>query len=488
MNKQLRLNVEFYKKGLFHKIAYVDKQAQEVVKLHPKQVQALQYFTDDKTKYIGYGGSARGGKTILIDAAILFECYAYPGTRYLLARKELINMFQTTWKTMQRLFNNFDIKEKEDYTHNQQTHTVTFLETGSEIILLDASYRPSDSDITRLGSLEVTKACIDQSEQIHPKMIEKIGERVGNQFNLRYNLKGKVLEVFNPARTHVYGRYWKPYKAGNETENRRFVRALPTDNPGAEAKRWVKEKQKDYESGDMSEAEYQKQILGNFDFETDPNVLFEFNNVLDLFTNEHVSPDPASRYITTDIAMQGSDLFTIFVWYGWAVVDIIAVAKSGGARVIQEIKKAMAKHSVYGQNVVYDSDGVGAFVGTAGGFIPSAKPFVNNASPMMVQGEKEQYRNLKAQCAYRIAKRVEKHQVLIMDRAIKGNIDLRDKIAEEIAAIKKDGKEDTKLGLCKKDQMRQALGGRSPDYADSFIMREYIEVCPVSRGRRSVKI
>ena len=78
MNKQLRLNVEFYKKGLFHKIAYFDKQAQEVVKLHPKQVQALQYFTDDKTKYIGYGGSARGGKTILIDAAILFEWHQVP--------------------------------------------------------------------------------------------------------------------------------------------------------------------------------------------------------------------------------------------------------------------------------------------------------------------------------------------------------------------------------------------------------------------------
>ena len=122
-------------------------------------------------------------------------------------------MWQTTWKTMMRLFANFDIKKDVDFTHNQQRHEVKFLETGSEIILFDARFEPSDPDITRLGSMEVTKAFIDQSEQVDARVVEKIGERVGTHQNLKYNLKGKVLESFNPAHTHVYRRYYKPWKA-----------------------------------------------------------------------------------------------------------------------------------------------------------------------------------------------------------------------------------------------------------------------------------
>jgi len=207
-NELFYTNVDLYKRGKYELITYYDRQSNEIVRLHPKQVQALKYFNDPDTKYIGYGGSARGGKTILGDLAILLECYAYPGTRYLLARKELKNLLQTSWKTMLRLFSNFDIQKDVDFVHDKQRNEVRFLGPGSEIILFDARYEPSDPDITRLGSMEITKAFIDQSEQIYMKVVEKIGERVGTHMNLKYDLKGKVLEGFNPAQTHVYRRYY----------------------------------------------------------------------------------------------------------------------------------------------------------------------------------------------------------------------------------------------------------------------------------------
>lgn len=489
-NDLLRKNADLYKRGRYDLIAYKDLQADEVVRLHPKQIQALEYFNDGKAKYIGYGGSARGGKTVLGDLAILLECYAYPGTRYLLARKELINMWQTTWKTMMRLFANFDIKKDVDFTHNQQRHEVKFLETGSEIILFDARFEPSDPDITRLGSMEVTKAFIDQSEQVDARVVEKIGERVGTHQNLKYNLKGKVLESFNPAHTHVYRRYYKPWKARTETDNRKFVRALPADNPGAEAQRWVQEKLIDYAAGDMSEIEYQRQILGNFEYDTDPSILIEYDALLDIVTNAHVQPDRENRYITADIALQGSDRFMVAVWYGWVCVEVVVMEKSGGKQIVDLIRKLMAKHAVFGSRVIYDSDGVGGFIGSRGGFIPAAKAFHGGAAPFKRRGRPENYENLKAQCSYEVAKVINARKIYIPESALPRPAQHESEmLVEDLnAAIRgRDMDKDGKLCLKKKEDVKRDLG-RSPEYADIVLMRQYVELMPKPKPRRAAGV
>lgn len=475
-------NIEAYKRGDYASIAYYDKQSNEVVQLHPKQVQALKYLNDNTTKFTGYGGAARGGKTLIGCLFILLECYAYPGTRYLLARRQLKNLLQTSWKTMLRLFANFDIQKDVDYKHNQQYHEVKFLETGSEIILFDAIYMPSDEDGVRLGSMEVTKAFIDQSEQVNPKMVEKISERVGTHMNLKYNLKGKVLESFNPSKKHVYRRYYKPWKDKRETDNRRFVRALPADNPGAEAVRWVEEKVIDYQNGDMSKTEYERQIKGNFEYDNDPTALILYDAIQDAFNNDHVPESTIEKYITVDAAMQGSDLFRAAVWLGFVMVDYIAIAKSGGKDIIDAVNALRRKWGIRPSNIVYDADGVGAFIGGKGGFIPGARPFNNGARPFPEKGKageksikKPNYENLKTQCHYHMARRI--NQGGYYFKAVAKEED-RQMLTEELEQVKsRDIDKDGKLKIKRKEDIKADIG-RSPDFSDIIMMREYFELKP----------
>jgi hypothetical protein len=54
----------------------------------PKQFLAWKYLTDAVTTEVGYGGAAHGGKSYLGCEWLTDMCLAYPGTGWLLGRKE----------------------------------------------------------------------------------------------------------------------------------------------------------------------------------------------------------------------------------------------------------------------------------------------------------------------------------------------------------------------------------------------------------------
>ena len=50
-------------------------------------------------------------------------------------------------------------------------------------------------------------------------------------------------------------------------------------------------------------------------------------------------------------------------------------------------------------------------------------------------------------------------------------------ITEELEQIKSDNKDGQKLSVINKDSVKQAIG-RSPDYRDMLLMREYFDLKP----------
>ena len=135
------------------------------IEFHPsqKQFEAWGYLTDEVKTEIGYGGAAHGGKSYLGCFWITASCMAYPGTGYLLGRKELTNLKRTTLLTLFKIFKDFGLSDK-NYDYNQQNNTITF-DNGSQIFLLDLGYKPSDPLFTRLGGLELTGAFVDESNR-----------------------------------------------------------------------------------------------------------------------------------------------------------------------------------------------------------------------------------------------------------------------------------------------------------------------------------
>lgn len=195
-----------------------------------KQGEAWEKLTDNVTTEIGYGGAAHGGKSFLLCFWEVAMCLAYPGNGWGLGRKELKNLKLTTLLTFYEVCEKYRILPGKHFKTNEQLGIVTF-SNGSQIFLLDLAYQPSDPLYTRLGGLQLTGAGVDQSEEVEFKAIDILSTRVGRRLNDKYHLTPKVFETFNPAKNHVYQRFYKPWRSGELPKHRAFIQALPTDNP-----------------------------------------------------------------------------------------------------------------------------------------------------------------------------------------------------------------------------------------------------------------
>lgn len=192
------------------------------------------------------------------------------------------------------------------------------------------------------------------------------------------------------------------------------------------------------------------------------------------------------RRITTDIAMQGSDKFVVYVWEGKVMIDFLSIDKSTGQSIIGSIKGMAIKYGVANSDICYDNDGVGAFVGGQGGFIDGAIEFKNGGTP--IGGE--HYNHLKSQCYFNSGSSVfaneyyipkeytfKGHKTQVASRLIDEETTLEDRLKYERKAIKR-GKpdDDGKLQVIKKSEMKVYLDNQSPDFLDAFMMREYFEL------------
>lgn len=101
---------------------------------------------------------------------------------------------------------------------------------GSEILLIDLAYKPSDPLYERLGSLELTDGAIDESGEVDEMAIQILSTRIGRYRNSEYGIRRKILETFNPNKGHVNRRYYIPHREKTLPEHRIFIPALVTDN------------------------------------------------------------------------------------------------------------------------------------------------------------------------------------------------------------------------------------------------------------------
>ena len=89
---------------------------------------------------------------------------------------------------------------------------------------------------------------------------------------------------------------------------------------------------------------------------------------------------------------------------------------------------------------------------------------------MMMIIKLENFFNLKAQCYYLLAEYINAHRL-----AIECETDVQERIIEELEQVKsRDADKDGKLKIQGKDVMKELLG-RSPDFADTLMMRMYFE-------------
>jgi hypothetical protein len=153
-------------------------------------------------------------------------------------------------------------------------------------------------------------------------------------------------------------------------------------------------------------------------------------------------------------------------WEGLQIKKIRTLLKSAINDVVDEVRAIQQEYQVPLRNIVIDEDGVG---GGAKDFL-RCQGFVNNSKPL----RKENYQNLKTQCFYTLAKKINEGQVGINCP----DISIKECIIEELEQVRtKNQDKDAKLQIVPKDTIK-ALIGRSPDYADALAMRMYYEIKP----------
>ena len=392
---------------------------------------------------------------------------ANPGVRYLIGRKELINLRKTTLATFFKMVGELGYLPTDLFRLNSMTNTIRF-KNGSEIVLMDMAYKPSDPEYLRFGGLELTGAFVDESNECEEKALSIIKTRIGRQKNVEFKIKPKLLETFNPSKNHVYFRYYKPYKNKEQEEHKVFIPALVTDNPYLDDT-YIDQLRK------ADKITRERLLNGNFEYDDDPSRLFDFDALNDLFTKQYVFKEQENKFMTVDVARFGVDLTVIMLWKDFYVYKIHYFDKNDLKQLVDYIIDLCGREGIARSHITVDEDGVG---GGVVDYLPGCKGFVNNSRPIEKPNSRElvaNYANLKTQCYYCCADAVNSGSVGVYASFPEF---ARNRLIEDLEQVKrKNPDKDEKIRIVGKDEIKEVIG-RSPDFGDAFSMRWIFELKP----------
>lgn len=439
-----------------------------------KQKIAFDYLQDQTTTELFYGGGAGGGKTYLGCLWIALSCIRYPGSRWVIGRAELKSLKASTLLTFFDILREWGLETEKDYRYNQIDGIIAFW-NGSTVYLHGLKTEPSDPEFDKLGSTEYTGAFIDECSQVSTKAKNIVMSRLRYKLE-EFQLVPKLLMCSNPTKNFLYYDFYKPSKNGELIEYRKFVPALVTDNPYI-SPFYIENLKK------LDKVTKERLLYGNFEYDDDPAKLFEYDNIVNMFTNSYVENSKEKVYLSVDVARFGSDNTILTVWRGFYVVKVLVYSKNSIEDNKRIVLETAAKYSIPRSQIIIDEDGVG------GGLVdslPGVKGFVNNSRPYVketIPGKRpvlHNFGNLKAQCYFSFAASVNSNEVGIYEEI---PVEYKDLIIEELEQVKrKDPDKDSKIYITPKEEIKEKLG-RSPDFADSLMMRWYFEVLPVKDYR-----
>jgi hypothetical protein len=439
------------------------------MKLQKKQTECIDALEDSITTDLLYGGGAGGGKSLVGVYWQIKRRLKYPGTRGLIGRANLKTLKETTLQSFFEVCTMQGLKAGTHFNYNQQSSIITFY-NGSIIFLKDLFLYPSDPNFDELGSLEITDAFVDESNQIVEKAWNIVKSRIRYKLD-ENNLIPKMLGTCNPAKGWIYNKFYKPYKEGKLPKNVLFIPALVTDNIDNISKHYITNLQ------GLDEASKQRLLYGNWEYDDDVSTLIKYDCIIDCFTNNFVST--GEKYITADIARKGKDNTVIIVWNGLRVENIF---EENGRLVdenVNKIKELQQFYNVPNSNTIVDEDGIGGGVADylkCKGFVNNSMPLSNPNAPYNEKGEKpkENFTNLKSQCYFKLAEKINNNKIFVNTQ----NVNHRAAIIQELEQVKQHNMDkDGKKSVIPKDMVKASIG-RSPDFSDALMMRMWFEFKP----------
>jgi len=456
-----------------------------------KQLQAFRYLLNDSDTDICYGGGAGSGKSYLGCAWLIISAIRYPGTRWLMGRSKLKALEETTLVTFFDVASSWGLETEVHYKYNSKKNVIVFGKDygGSVILLKDLFSYPSDPEFDSLGSLEITGAFLDEAAQISNKAKEIVRSRirykldnfcpkcsrirtdepldevevdgvVKKQWKCKcghetFGLAPKILLTCNPHKGWLYSDFYKPWKNDSLPDGKRFVPALVSDNQFIQST-YVENLQ------GLTGTNRERLLEGNWEYDEESYSLITYDAIMDVFTNRVPSGE---RIITADIARQGRDKTVVCVWDGLRAERFFVLDKNKVTEAAELIEDVRSRYNVHWHNIYIDADGVGG--GTLDLLNEDVNGIVNNSPPVFVEGDKENFANLKSQLYFYLAEYVNKRLIYVRPD------EYRDRVVQELEWVRqKDAFNDGKFAVIPKQEIKESLG-RSPDFLDCLAFRMY---------------
>jgi phage terminase large subunit len=444
-----------------------------------KQELAWDKWMDDTTRFIVFGGGAGGGKSWVGCEMILTGCYFYPGSSWFLARNELKRLMNTTYKTWLKVCKHHKIPDT-DWKLDGQYNVIKF-NNGSEVHLLDVSYKPTDPLYERFGSYEFTGGFGDEINEWEFDAYDVLKSRIGR--NNKFETKEGTIEVppkffgaCNPAKNWVYQEFYKPWRDNTMPPEKAFIQSLYSDNPH------TAEMYGEQLASIKNVINRQRLMQGLWEYTDDISSLVTYTTLSDMFGN--APQTTGTMYAVFDVSRGGNDKAIANIFDGWHSIERVEVPKTDDPQELREsVREILVSRKIAYRNALYDDNGIGWALG--GGELKGMRQFVGSRSPLPTKvqiqikkknrldpnGEKPNFNNLKSQCGFYLANKVNNHEVSVTDKNDK------DIIIEDLTAllVEKDIEKEGKQQLRPKEDVKEDLG-RSPDHGDTFIMRAWFDL------------
>lgn len=438
-----------------------------------KQLEAAEYWVDNETEEILYGGAKGGGKSYLGASLIFGDALIYPETHYFIARKELNDLRKYTIPTIYEVFKNWGLELKNYATFNGQDNVFN-LKNGSKVFLIACKEEPSDPLFERFGSMQNTRGWIEEGGEVPENAKANLWLSVGRWKNKEYNLKKKLLITANPKKGWMKVNFIDLWKKDELPKSRKFVQAFATDNTYLPL---------DYLESLKNEKDLvrrQRLWLGDWDYDESKDSLVTFDALSDAFSNTITKDN--QKYLMIDVARFGKDYTTFNFWEGLELVKIEKRAKQSTEMTKQQAKDFASAERIPYSNIMIDEDGIGGAVVDG---MQGVRGFIANSTPIPTKSQirgrlrkienhlipKTNFANLKSQCAFKLAELITEHKIAFKVP------EYRDIIIEELTALlkHKNVDKDGKLQIKPKDEVKEEIG-RSPDFGDAIIFRAWYEL------------
>lgn len=209
-----------------------------------------------------------------------------------------------------------------------------------------------------------------------------------------------------------------------------------------------------------------------------PSTLFDYKALKNMFSN--FIKEDTQHYISCDVALFWSDLAVIGIWKWLHLVKWYVYSTSSGDTIKKTIEAERQRLLIPKSSVVIDADGVWWWVAD------EDYVWFHNNWPTI---DKENYANLKTQCAYKLAEAINLNIITLswcewyvdwqLSQTIRKwwkPIEISQNITKELSSIRRDNIDrEWKLQINSKAEQKW-LVWRSPDFADMMIMRMYFEL------------